>query len=82
YPGGVTGYELYRLNNESHKIVTSKNVVLNESVMYIETLKDYGESTDKSVEVELQGLNNHMLKEDQIHQEGSDDEDARDQEID
>ncbi|GJW76325.1 retrovirus-related pol polyprotein from transposon TNT 1-94 [Tanacetum coccineum] len=87
YPGGVKGYELYRLDNESPKIVTSKNVVFNESVMYKDTLKNSGASTDTPVdelhvEVELQGLNNRTLEEDQIYQEGSDDEDARDQETD
>ncbi|GJY31823.1 retrotransposon protein, putative, ty1-copia subclass [Tanacetum coccineum] len=52
YPGGVKGYRLYRLDDESPKIVTSKNVVFNESVMYKDTLKDSG-AGDKSVE-ELQ----------------------------
>ncbi|GJR60183.1 retrotransposon protein, putative, ty1-copia subclass [Tanacetum coccineum] len=53
YPEGVKGYRLYRLDNESPKIVTSRNVVFNESVMYKDTLKDYGAGADKSVE-ELQ----------------------------
>nr|GEU35870.1 hypothetical protein [Tanacetum cinerariifolium] len=52
YPEGVKGYKLNRLDNESPKIVTSGNVVFNESVMYKDTLKDSGTS-DKSVE-ELQ----------------------------
>nr|GFA36967.1 hypothetical protein [Tanacetum cinerariifolium] len=61
---------LYRLDNKSPKIVTSRNVVFNESVMYKDILKDSGASTDKSVEelqveVELQRLNNHTLEEDQ-----------------
>nr|GEX85054.1 retrovirus-related Pol polyprotein from transposon TNT 1-94 [Tanacetum cinerariifolium] len=42
YPEGVKGYRLYRLNDESPKIVTSRNVVFNESVMYKDTLKDSG----------------------------------------
>ncbi|GJT96449.1 retrotransposon protein, putative, ty1-copia subclass [Tanacetum coccineum] len=63
YPEGAKGYMLYRLDNESPKIITSMNVVFNESVMYKDTLKDYGASTHKSVEelqveVDLQGLNN------------------------
>ncbi|GJT62466.1 retrovirus-related pol polyprotein from transposon TNT 1-94 [Tanacetum coccineum] len=63
YPKGVKGYRLYRLDNESPKIVTSRNVVFNESAMYKDTLNDSGAGTDKSVkksqfEVELQGLNN------------------------
>ncbi|GJW41011.1 retrotransposon protein, putative, ty1-copia subclass [Tanacetum coccineum] len=49
---GVKGYRLYRLDDESPKIVTSRNVVFNESVMYKDTLKDSG-AGDKSVE-ELQ----------------------------
>nr|GEV74050.1 retrotransposon protein, putative, Ty1-copia subclass [Tanacetum cinerariifolium] len=66
YPKGVKGYRLYRLDDESPKIVASRNVVFNESVMYIDTLKDSGVG-DKSVEelhveVELQRLNNHSLR--------------------
>nr|GEY60364.1 copia LTR rider [Tanacetum cinerariifolium] len=87
YPEGVKGYRLYRLDNESPKIVTSRNVVFNESDMYKDTLKDSGACADKSVkelqvEVELQRLNNHTLEEDQTDQEDGDDEDAGDQEID
>ncbi|GJS77992.1 hypothetical protein Tco_0727873 [Tanacetum coccineum] len=52
-----------RLDGESPKIVTSRNVVFNESFMYKDTLKDSG-AGDKSVEelhveVELQRLNNN-----------------------
>nr|GEU77026.1 hypothetical protein [Tanacetum cinerariifolium] len=93
YPEGVKGYKLYMLDNESPKIVTSRNVVFNESVMYKDTLKDSGAGADKSVEelqveVELQRLNNHTLEEDQTDdedqtdQDDGDDEDAGDQEID
>ncbi|GKA34499.1 retrotransposon protein, putative, ty1-copia subclass [Tanacetum coccineum] len=86
YPEGVKGYRLYRLDNESPKIVTSRNVVFNESVMYKDTLKD-SSAGDKSVEelqveVELQRLNNHTPEEDQTDQEDGDDEDAGDQETD
>ncbi|GJU75510.1 retrovirus-related pol polyprotein from transposon TNT 1-94 [Tanacetum coccineum] len=85
YPEGVKGYRLYMLNDESPTIVTSRNVVFNESVMYKDTLKDSGVGTDKSVEelqveVELQRLNNHTPEEDQTNQEDGDDEDAGDQE--
>ncbi|GJZ12951.1 retrotransposon protein, putative, ty1-copia subclass [Tanacetum coccineum] len=52
YPEGVNGYRLYRLDNESPKIVTSKNAVFNENFMYKDMLKDSG-ARDKSVE-ELQ----------------------------
>nr|GEV03230.1 retrovirus-related Pol polyprotein from transposon TNT 1-94 [Tanacetum cinerariifolium] len=48
YLEGVKGYRLYRLNDESPKIVTSRNVVFNESVMYKDTLKDSGvDQTDQ-----------------------------------
>nr|GEW16641.1 retrovirus-related Pol polyprotein from transposon TNT 1-94 [Tanacetum cinerariifolium] len=109
YPAGVKGYILYRLNDESSKIITSRNVVFNESVMYKDTLKDSSAGADKSVEelqinlcgslevvkvvflemseeslllsdisvkVELQGLNNGMLEEDQTNQKDDNDEDA------
>nr|GEX10440.1 retrotransposon protein, putative, Ty1-copia subclass [Tanacetum cinerariifolium] len=83
YPEGVKGYRLYRLDDESPKIVTSRNVVFNESVMYKDTLKDFGAS-DKSdeelhVKVRLQRLHNHALEEDQTDQEDGDCEDAWDQ---
>ncbi|GKA89306.1 retrovirus-related pol polyprotein from transposon TNT 1-94 [Tanacetum coccineum] len=86
YPEGVKGYRLYKLDGESPKIVTSRNVVFNESVMYKDTLKNSG-AGDKSVEelqveVELQRLNNHMPEEDHTHQEDGNDEDAGDQEAD
>ncbi|GKC44164.1 retrovirus-related pol polyprotein from transposon TNT 1-94 [Tanacetum coccineum] len=87
YPEGVKGYRLYRLDDESRKIVTSRNVVYNESVMYRDTLKDSGAGANKFVEelhvkVELQGLNNHTLKKDQTYLEDGDDGDAGDQETD
>ncbi|GJS67950.1 retrovirus-related pol polyprotein from transposon TNT 1-94 [Tanacetum coccineum] len=87
YLEGVKGYKLYRLDDESPKIVTSRNVVFNESVMYKDTLKDSGAGADKSVEelqvdVELQRLNNHTPEEDQTYQEDGDDEDEGDQETD
>ncbi|GJV37387.1 retrotransposon protein, putative, ty1-copia subclass [Tanacetum coccineum] len=87
YLKGVKGYRLYRLDVESPKIVTSRNVVFNESFMYKDTLKDSGAGADKSVEelhveVELQRLKNHTLEEDQTDQEDGDDEDVGDQEID
>nr|GEW77978.1 hypothetical protein [Tanacetum cinerariifolium] len=65
--GHPNDYEiLYRLDNESPKIVTSRNVVFNESVMYKDILKDSGASTDKSVEelqveVELQSDGNDKV---------------------
>nr|GEV11308.1 retrotransposon protein, putative, Ty1-copia subclass [Tanacetum cinerariifolium] len=87
YPEGVKGYRLYRLDDESPKIVTSRNVVFNPSVMYKDTLKDSGVGADKSVKklqvkVELQRLNNHTPEEDQTDQEDGDDEDEGDQETD
>ncbi|GJZ58108.1 retrovirus-related pol polyprotein from transposon TNT 1-94, partial [Tanacetum coccineum] len=83
----TTAYLINRLDNESPKIVTSRNVVFNESVMYKDTLKDSGTGTDKSVkelqvEVELQGLSNRMHEEDHTDQEDGNDENAGDQETD
>ncbi|GJW05065.1 retrovirus-related pol polyprotein from transposon TNT 1-94 [Tanacetum coccineum] len=53
---GVKGYRLYRLDGESPKIVTSRNVVFNESGMYKDTLKDSG-AGDKSVEeLQVEGI--------------------------
>ncbi|GKB21667.1 retrovirus-related pol polyprotein from transposon TNT 1-94 [Tanacetum coccineum] len=80
---GVKGYRLYRLD-ESPKIVISRIVVFNKSVMYKDTLKDSGAGADKSVEelqveVEIQRLNNHTLEEDQTDQEDGDDEDGGEQ---
>nr|GEY67718.1 retrovirus-related Pol polyprotein from transposon TNT 1-94 [Tanacetum cinerariifolium] len=48
YLEGVKGYILYRLDDESPKIVTSMNVDFNESVMYKDTLKD-SDADDKFV---------------------------------
>ncbi|GKB67154.1 retrotransposon protein, putative, ty1-copia subclass [Tanacetum coccineum] len=50
YHEGVKGYKLYRLDNESPKIVHRKNLVCNESVMHKDTLKDSGACTDKFFE--------------------------------
>ncbi|GKD01282.1 retrotransposon protein, putative, ty1-copia subclass, partial [Tanacetum coccineum] len=50
YPEGVKEYILYRLDDESPKIVSSRNVVFNKSVMYKDMLKDSGAGADKSVE--------------------------------
>nr|GEW22973.1 retrotransposon protein, putative, Ty1-copia subclass [Tanacetum cinerariifolium] len=47
YPEGVKRYRLYSLDDESPKIVTSRNVVFNESVIYKDTLKD-SSADDKS----------------------------------
>nr|GEU92598.1 crooked neck-like protein 1 [Tanacetum cinerariifolium] len=79
--------KLYRLDNESPIIVTSRSVVFNESVMYKGTLKDSGAGTDKSVEelqvkVELQGLSNRTPEEDRTDREDGNDENARYQEND
>ncbi|GJS12432.1 retrotransposon protein, putative, ty1-copia subclass [Tanacetum coccineum] len=87
YPDGVNGYKLYRLDDESPKIVTSRNMVFNESFMYKDTLKDSSSGTDKSVEelqveVELQGLSNRTPEEDHTDQEDGDDENAGEQETD
>nr|GEU94014.1 retrovirus-related Pol polyprotein from transposon TNT 1-94 [Tanacetum cinerariifolium] len=83
YLEGLKWYRLYRLDDESPKIITSRNVVFNESVMYKDTLKD-SDASDNSVEelqveVELHRLNNHALEKDQTDQKDGYDEDAGDQ---
>nr|GEW44213.1 hypothetical protein [Tanacetum cinerariifolium] len=50
YPEGVKEYRLYRLDGKPPKIVTSRNVVFNESFMYKDMLKNSGVGDDKSVE--------------------------------
>nr|GEX95680.1 putative reverse transcriptase domain-containing protein [Tanacetum cinerariifolium] len=48
YSEGVKGYKIYRLDDESPKLVTSSNVVFNESIIYKDTLKDFGvDQTDQ-----------------------------------
>ncbi|GJT27717.1 retrotransposon protein, putative, ty1-copia subclass [Tanacetum coccineum] len=42
YPDGVKGYRLWRLDNVKLKIIISKDVVFNESLMYKDTLKGVG----------------------------------------
>ncbi|GJS97386.1 retrovirus-related pol polyprotein from transposon TNT 1-94 [Tanacetum coccineum] len=81
---GLAELSWIRLDDESSKMVTSRNVVFNESVMYKNTLKDSRAGADKfveelHVEVELQRLNNHTPEEDQTDQEDGNDEDAGDQ---
>ncbi|GJV12522.1 retrotransposon protein, putative, ty1-copia subclass [Tanacetum coccineum] len=39
YPDGVKGYRLWRLNDVKPKIIISRDVVFNESLMYKDTLK-------------------------------------------
>ncbi|GJS67592.1 retrotransposon protein, putative, ty1-copia subclass [Tanacetum coccineum] len=46
YPEGVKGYRLYRLDNKLPKIVTNRNVIFNESVMYKDTLRDSDAGAD------------------------------------
>ncbi|GKC85557.1 retrovirus-related pol polyprotein from transposon TNT 1-94, partial [Tanacetum coccineum] len=57
-PDGVKGYRLLRLNDVKPKIIISRDVVFNESLMYKGTLKGAGVAdSEKEVEfeVELQG---------------------------
>ncbi|GJS08194.1 retrotransposon protein, putative, ty1-copia subclass [Tanacetum coccineum] len=62
YLEGVKGYRLYRLDNESPKIITSRNMVIDESVMYKDTLKDSDASADKSVEeLHVEDLTDYQL---------------------
>ncbi|GJY83146.1 retrotransposon protein, putative, ty1-copia subclass [Tanacetum coccineum] len=58
YPEGVKGYSLWRLDDVKQKIIISRDVVFNESLMYKDTLKGAGAAdSGKEVEfeVELQG---------------------------
>ncbi|GKD50171.1 retrovirus-related pol polyprotein from transposon TNT 1-94 [Tanacetum coccineum] len=58
YPEGVKGYRLWRLDDVKPKIIISRDVVFNESLMYKDTLKGVGAAdSGKEVEfeVELQG---------------------------
>ncbi|GJR94831.1 retrovirus-related pol polyprotein from transposon TNT 1-94 [Tanacetum coccineum] len=58
YPDGVKGYRLWRLEDVKPKIIISRDVVFNESLMYKDTLKGAGAAdSGKEVEfeVELQG---------------------------
>nr|GEW35058.1 retrovirus-related Pol polyprotein from transposon TNT 1-94 [Tanacetum cinerariifolium] len=62
YPEGMKGYRLYRLDDKSPKIVTGRNVVFNESVMYKDTLKDSDTGADKSVkELHVEEEDTHEL---------------------
>ncbi|GKC18212.1 hypothetical protein Tco_1014994 [Tanacetum coccineum] len=90
---GLSGVDLYcliiserRNRNGDRRYTRHENVVFNESVMYKDTLKDFGASDkfveELHVEVELQRLNNHTPEEDQTDQEDGDDKDAGDQETD
>nr|GEX76692.1 putative nuclease HARBI1 [Tanacetum cinerariifolium] len=60
YPDGVKGYKLWRLDDVKPKIIISRDVMFNESLMYKDTLKgsgagvaDFGKEVE--FEVELQG---------------------------
>ncbi|GKB43117.1 retrovirus-related pol polyprotein from transposon TNT 1-94 [Tanacetum coccineum] len=58
YPDGVKGYRLWRLDDVKPRIIISRDVVFNESLMYKDTLKGAGVvDSGKGVEfeVELQG---------------------------
>nr|GEV99816.1 retrotransposon protein, putative, Ty1-copia subclass [Tanacetum cinerariifolium] len=58
YPDGVKGYRLWRLDDVKPKIIISRDVVFNESLMYNDTLKGAGAADfgkEVKFEVELQG---------------------------
>ncbi|GKC80997.1 retrovirus-related pol polyprotein from transposon TNT 1-94 [Tanacetum coccineum] len=58
YSEGVKGYRLWRLDDVKPKIIISKDVVFNESLMYKDTLKGVGvvdSGKEVEFEVELQG---------------------------
>ncbi|GJX57272.1 retrotransposon protein, putative, ty1-copia subclass [Tanacetum coccineum] len=52
YPDGMKGYKLWRLDDVKPKIIISKDVVFNESLMYKDTLKGAG-TADSGKEVEF-----------------------------
>ncbi|GJR72960.1 retrovirus-related pol polyprotein from transposon TNT 1-94 [Tanacetum coccineum] len=52
YPEGMKGYRLWRLDDVKPKIIISRDVVFNESLMYKDTLKGAG-ATDSGKEVEF-----------------------------
>nr|GEY64373.1 retrovirus-related Pol polyprotein from transposon TNT 1-94 [Tanacetum cinerariifolium] len=65
YPDGVKGYRLWRLDDVKPKIIISRDVVFNESLMYKDTLKSVGAvDSRKEVEfkVELQGDNYVLVR--------------------
>ena len=53
YPEGVKGYRLWRLDDVKPKIIISRDVVFNESLMYKDTLKGAG-AADSGKEVEFE----------------------------
>ncbi|GKA21706.1 retrovirus-related pol polyprotein from transposon TNT 1-94 [Tanacetum coccineum] len=58
YPDGVKGYRLWRLDDVKPKIIISRDVVFNESLMYKDTLKGAGvadSGKEVKFEVELKG---------------------------
>ena len=55
YPEGVKGYRLWRLDDVKPKIIISRDVVFNESLMYKDTLKGAGVAdSGKEVEFEVE----------------------------
>ncbi|GJV77739.1 ribonuclease H-like domain-containing protein [Tanacetum coccineum] len=52
YPDGVKGYRLWRLDDVKPKIIISRDVVFNESLIYKDTLKGAG-AADSGKEVEF-----------------------------
>ncbi|GJU57974.1 retrovirus-related pol polyprotein from transposon TNT 1-94 [Tanacetum coccineum] len=55
YPDGVKGYRLWRLDDVKPKIIISRDVVFNESLMYKDTLKGAGAADfEKEVEFEVE----------------------------
>nr|GEX22810.1 retrotransposon protein, putative, Ty1-copia subclass [Tanacetum cinerariifolium] len=65
YPDGVKGYRLWRLDDVKPKIIISRDVVFNESLMYKDTLKGAGVAdSGREVEFEMkqdEGPQQHKL---------------------
>ncbi|GJX82833.1 retrovirus-related pol polyprotein from transposon TNT 1-94 [Tanacetum coccineum] len=53
YPDGLKGYKLWRLDDVKPKIIISRDVMFNESLMYKDTLKGAG-AADSGKEVEFE----------------------------
>ncbi|GJS26881.1 retrotransposon protein, putative, ty1-copia subclass [Tanacetum coccineum] len=61
YPDGVKGYRLWRLDDVKPKIIISRDVVFNESLMYKDTLKGAGAADSGKEGPQQQNLDNYVL---------------------
>ncbi|GKB24387.1 retrotransposon protein, putative, ty1-copia subclass [Tanacetum coccineum] len=83
YPDGVKGYRLWRLYDVKPKIIISRDVVFNESLMYKDTLKGAGAAdSGKEVEfeVELQGNRVELTKDPHTRENPGNEDEEQDEE--